>query len=643
VRAGLDLRAKVATVSTRQARGRNIEDRLKDIQHEILVAVASGEPLPRVMDLVCRRAEEVAQSAICSVLHVDTAGCLHPLAAPSLPDAYSQAIDGFKIGPMAGSCGSAAFLGEPVEVVNIKTDPRWADFRDAALALGLKACWSSPIKSHEGRVIGTFAFYFRRARRASQLEKRIVARCAHVCAIAIEHWTAQDRIRRLAYADPLTGLGNRTLLAEKFPEILKWARARGKKVAVFYVDLNGFRTINAIRGHKIGDRLLCALAERIRETCPEVDLIARLGADEVLVVQAEKQSSAEFETIASTLSRTLSEPYSLGSNIDLKVGVSIGVARFPDDGVDLDALMGQADTALRQVKSTGRSGHAFYTVKLDAERRARQAFEKDVAAAAAAGQLSLAFQPQADARTCAVKGFEALLRWNHPIHGFVSPEKFIPAAEACGAIADIGVFVLRQALSQARKWPRHLRVAVNVSPAQIAHPDFARVVGDALDGAAVEPSRLELEVTEGLFISDAEAALETLNKVKALGVSVAIDDFGTGYSSLSTLRSFPFDRIKIDRSFIVDMTTNEHAAAIVNAIMGLGRAMGRLVIAEGVETAEQLDHLQRQGCNEVQGYLIGKPLPIECYSEVMGAPLAARPYAPGDKRLSGRHARTATA
>lgn len=630
-------------MSTRQARGRNIEDRLKDIQHEILVAVASGEPLPRVMDLVCRRAEEVALSAVCSVLHVDAAGRLHPLAAPSLPDDYSQAIDGFKIGPMAGSCGTAAFLGEPVEVVNIKTDPRWVEFGPAALALGLKACWSSPIKSAEGRVIGTFAFYFRRARRASQLEKRIVARCAHVCAIAIEHWTAQDRIRRLAYADPLTGLGNRALLAEKFPEVLAYARAHGKKVAVFYIDLNGFRTINAVRGHKVGDRLLCALAERIRQTCPDVDLIARLGADEVLVVQAEQQSPAEFEAIAHALSRELSEPYSLGPNVDLKVGVSIGIARFPDDGTDLDALMGQADTALRQVKSAGQSGHAFYTAKLDAERRARQAFEKDVAAAAAAGQFSLAFQPQADARTCTVKGFEALLRWNHPIHGFVPPEKFIPAAEACGAIADIGVFVLRQALHQARKWPRHLRVAVNVSPAQIAHPDFARLVGDALDEAAVEPWRLELEVTEGLFISDAEAALETLNKVKALGVSVAMDDFGTGYSSLSTLRSFPFDRIKIDRSFIFDMTTNKDAAAIVNAIMGLGRAMGRLVVAEGVETVEQLSHLQRQGCNEVQGYLIGKPLPIECYSEVTGAPLTAQPYVEDGARISRHQVGTATA
>jgi diguanylate cyclase (GGDEF)-like protein len=628
-------------VSARTSRGRNVEDRLKDIQHEILVAVASGKPLAEVMALVCTRAEEVAPDAVCSVLRVDSAGRLRPLAAPSLPDAYSQSIDGARIGPMAGSCGTAAFLGEPVEVVSIKTDPRWVEFRDAALALGLKACWSSPIKSHENRVIGTFAFYFRRARRASRLEKRIVARCAHVCAIAIEHWAAHDRIRRLAYADPLTGLGNRALLAEKFPEILEHARAHGREVAVFYIDLNGFRTINATHGHKIGDRLLCAMTERIREICQEADLSARLGADEFLVVQAERKSPAEFEAMARALSDGLSKPYSLEPTLDLKVGVAIGIARFPGDGANLDELMGEADIALRQIKNAGRGGYAFYTARLDAERCARQAFERDVSVAAAAGQLSVVFQPQADARTPAVKGFEALVRWNHPIHGFVPPAKFIPAAEACGAIADIGAFVLRQALQQAARWPSHLRVAVNVSPAQIGHPDFARHVESALAEAGVEPSRLEIEVTESLFIYDAEAALATLKKIKALGVSVAMDDFGTGYSSLSTLRSFPFDRIKIDRSFIFDMIGNRDASAIVSTIMELGRAMDRLVVAEGVETEEQLKQLQLLGCNEVQGYLIGKPQPIEGYADVTGMPPPPRPRATGSARKF-KQPRTAT-
>lgn len=605
-------------MSGSRTRSRNVEDRLKDIQHEILVAVASGEPLADVMALLCRRAEEVAPNAICSILRVDSEGRLRPLAAPSLPDAYSDTIDGVAIGPMVGSCGSAAYFGEPVEVVNIRTDPRWANFKEFALALGLKACWSSPIKSHDTRVVGTFAFYFRRTRAASRLEKRIVDRCAHLCALAIEHWETQGRIRHLAFTDSMTGLGNRALLAEEFPRVLKRAGDLGKEVAIFYVDLNGFRSINAARGHKVGDQLLRAVAERIRKACVEADLAARLGADEFLIVKTEEHGGSEFDALAAALSTALSERYSIDAATELKVGASIGIARFPHDGEDLDALMGQADTALAQVKSSGRPGYAFYTAKLDAERRARRAFERDVSVAAVAGQLSLVFQPQADAHTGTIRGFEALLRWNHPIHGYIPPAKFIPAAEACGAIEDIGAFVLRKALALAAGWPSHLRVAVNVSPAQIVHADFAQLVEDALAESGVDASRLEIEVTESLFIYDASTALETLKRLKALGVSVAMDDFGTGYSSLSTLRSFPFDRIKIDRSFIGDMVSNKDAAAIVNSIMSLGRAIGRLVIAEGVETSAQLELLRLQGCNEVQGYLIGKPLPIELYANVTG-------------------------
>ncbi|MGE0024219.1 MAG: putative bifunctional diguanylate cyclase/phosphodiesterase, partial [Hyphomicrobium sp.] len=612
-------------LSVKKKRRRNVEDRLKDMQHEILVAIASGNALPAVMTLLCERAEEVATSAICSVLLVDSEGRMRPIAAPSLPDAYSQGIDGYPIGPMVGSCGSAAYLGEPVEVTNIKTDTRWDAFREPALALGLKACWSSPIKSHDGRVVGTFAFYFRRARRASALEKRLVERCTHVCAIAIEHWTAQARVRNLAYSDPLTGLGNRALLAEEFPRILDQATKPGEEVAVFYVDIDGFRAINAARGHKLGDQLLCSVAARIREACAGAALTARLGADEFLVVKTGAGGEQDFDATAAALSEALRAPYRLDGSVDVRAGASIGIARFPGDGTDLDALVGKADTALGQVKSAGKGGHAFYTAKIDAERRARQAFERDVSAAVAAGQLSLVFQPQADALTCRVKGFEALLRWNHPIHGFVSPATFIPAAESCGAIEEIGAFVLREALARTAQWPAHLRVAVNVSPAQIVHADFAALVETALAETGVAPSRLEIEVTESLFIYDAETALRTLERLKTLGVSVAMDDFGTGYSSLSTLRSFPFDRIKIDRSFINDMTSNNDAAAIVSSVMGLGRAIGRLVIAEGVETQEQLELLQQQGCHEVQGYLIGHPLPIERYSHVtLGGELALR-------------------
>jgi diguanylate cyclase (GGDEF)-like protein len=430
------------------------------------------------------------------------------------------------------------------------------------------------------------------------------------------------RIRRLAYTDALTGLGNRALVAERLPEILARAEGAGKEVAIFSVDLNGFRAINATRGQKIGDQLLRAMAARIRKGADGAELVARLGGDEFLVVEMERESSAEFEVTAGRLSASLSDRYVVDGDVEIRASSSIGIARFPRDGSDLDSLLGNADTALRSLKSSGRPGHVLYTAQMDAEKRARRAFESDISMAACAGQLSLVYQPQAEAATCTVTGFEALLRWNHPIHGFVSPAKFIPAAEACGAIVDIGAFVLKQALIHASRWHERMRVAVNVSPAQIVHADFAELVARLLAETRVDPARLEIEVTESLFINEGDIALKTLEAVKRLGVSVAIDDFGTGYSSLGTLRAFPFDRIKIDRSFVFDMVSNKDAAAIVDAILCLGRAMGRPVVAEGVETRAQIEELQRHGCSEVQGYLIGKPLPIDQYLDIVGASAA---------------------
>ncbi len=610
-------REEAEVKTKRKRRTEPIEKRLKDIQHEILVAVASGKPLHDVMTLLCARAEEIAPDTICSVIRVDSEGRLRPLAAPSLPDDYSRGIDGLAIGPMIGSCGSAAYYGEPVEVRSIRTDPRWVDFRDAALALGLRACWSSPIKSHDGRVVGTFAFYFSTARKPSKTEKYIVELCAHLCALAIEHWDAQARIHHLAYTDTLTGLGNRALLSEHFSDILARAHAMSKEVAVFYIDLDGFRAINDLRGHKAGDQLLCRVADRIRAITGEADLIARLGSDEFLIVKTQGEDRNEFVTLAQRLSEQLSGRYGLEADVEVKAAASIGVACFPGDGKDLDGLMGHADTALCRVKRENRSGYAFYSCEMDAEKHARRSFERDVSLAAAAGQLSVVYQPQANVESCDIIGFEALLRWKHPIHGFVSPEKFIPAAEACGVITEIGAFVLREALAQAARWPDHLRVSVNASPAQIVHVDFAHLVEETLRASNVDPSRLEIEVTESLFIYDSNAAMKTLERLKALGVSVAIDDFGTGYSSLSTLRSFPFDRIKIDRSFVADMVENSDAAAIVNSILSLGRALARPVIAEGVETQLQLEMLRDLDCSEVQGYLIGKPLPIAKYAQIV--------------------------
>ncbi len=345
----------------------------------------------------------------------------------------------------------------------------------------------------------------------------------------------------------------------------------------------------------------------------------RLGGDEFLVVAGALDERGAFEALAEKLVAGVNGRYQLDQGLDAAIGVSIGVACFPEDGRDLDTLIAHADTALYRVKNGGRRGYAFFDSAMEREQRERRALERDVSLALEAGQLSLVYQPLADMRFGTIEGFEALMRWHHPQRGFVSPAEFIPAAESCGAIGDMGAFALRAACREASTWPAPLRIGVNVSPAQIVLADFAGLVEEILTETGLDPRRLEIEVTESLFIRDAHTALQTLQRLHSIGVSVAIDDFGTGFSSLGTLRSFPFDRIKIDRSFVNTMALDADDAAIVNSVLGLGRAMALLVVAEGVETHEQLQLLRQLGCHHVQGYLIGKPLPIGAYTHVTNA------------------------
>lgn len=560
--------------------------------------------------------ERLAPDVVCSILTVDEGKRLRHLAGPSLPDHYYRAIDGVAIGPGVGSCGTAAHFGHPVEVVDIATDPLWKDFKEAALPLGLRACWSSPIFAHDHRVVGTFAFYFRTPRGASAFERDVVAASVHLCAIAIEQWQTHRTISQLAFQDPLTHLGNRAMLKGRLNDILEAASDAAKGVGLFYLDLDGFKAVNDLHGHARGDELLCQVAGRLSSAAANADLIARLGGDEFLVVATGCDS---FERLAEQLLAAVNGRYQLEHGLDITIGASIGVARFPQDGKDLDTLLAHADIALYRVKNGGRRAYAFFNARMEREKREQRALERDISFALQGGQLSMVYQPLADMRYGTVEGFEALMRWTHPQRGSVSPADFIPAAENCGVITDIGAFALREACREAATWRAPLQISVNVSPAQIVATDFAGLVEETLAQTGLDPRRLEVEVTESLFIRDAHSALRTLQRLHRLGVSVAIDDFGTGFSSLGTLRSFPFDRIKIDRSFVRSMDLNPDDAAIVNSVLGLGRALALLVVAEGVETQEQLQVLRQLGCHHVQGYLIGKPLPIAAYDHLVNA------------------------
>ena len=406
------------------------------------------------------------------------------------------------------------------------------------------------------------------------------------------------RLNELAFYDPLTALHSRAALKVSLARILEQADKNQDVVGILYLDLDGFRAVNDLHGQAVGDVLLSRVANRLRSINADPDLIFRMGGDEFLIVKLGASEPADFEAKGRSLIDGLGGPYVLETGQTIIVSASVGMACFPADGSNQEELIAAAETALHHAKKTG-SRLTVFDPKMQAAEQRRRALEHDIAFAVERDELTVVFQPQADAQSCTISGFEALVRWHHPKLGMVSPTEFIPAAEASGAICAIGAFVLREACKQAASWAEPLRIAVNVSPMQIVRGDFSQVLEDTLRETGLSPNRLEVEVTESLFIQDRNSASKNLTSVKELGVSVAIDDFGTGYSSLSTLRAFPFDRIKIDRSFVFDMVGNSDAAAIVNSVLGLGRAMGLTVVAEGVENEEQLNLLRLLGCHVI--------------------------------------------
>jgi diguanylate cyclase (GGDEF)-like protein len=422
-----------------------------------------------------------------------------------------------------------------------------------------------------------------------------------------ERQRAEARIHHLARHDPLTDLPNRTLLKERMDEALKQVK-RGESMAVLCMDLDRFKSVNDTLGHPVGDALLRAVADRIRALTRDVDTVARFGGDEFAVIQVGTDQPQGATALAERLVEVLCSPFEIDEH-QIVIGCSIGVAIAPSDGENADLLIKKADTALYRAKLDGRATYRFFEAGMDARAQARRSLELDLRKALINAELELHYQPLVNLDRGEVSSFEALVRWNHPARGRISPADFIPLAEETGLIVPIGEWALRQACADAATWPEHIKVAVNLSPVQFKSESLVRAVFSALTAAALAPSRLELEITETVLLQDSEATLGMLHRLRALGVRISMDDFGTGYSSLSYLRSFPFDKIKIDRSFITDIAHSDQSQAIVQAVTSLGQTLGMATTAEGVETSEQLEHLRAQGCTEVQGYFFSPAKP----------------------------------
>ena len=424
---------------------------------------------------------------------------------------------------------------------------------------------------------------------------------------------AEEQIKYMAGHDPLTGLPNRTLLREKIDRELA---ASGKTTALLCLDLDRFKEVNDTLGHAVGDLLLKAVADRLTACLREGDSIARLGGDEFVVFQADVESRDQASTLARRIVDVVDRTFIIDGK-PIHIGVSIGIAMAPGDGDIADSLLRHADTALYRAKANGRGTFCFFETAMDANREERRKLEFDLQQALESEQFEIYYQPQVATDSERVVGFEALLRWHHPERGLVSPAEFIPLAEESGLIVPIGEWVLRQACKDAASWPANISVAVNLSPLQFRSQTLAHMVVSALDDAGLPASRLELEITESVLLTDNDTVLTTLHHIRSLGVRIAMDDFGTGYSSLSYLRLFPFDKIKIDQSFIRELGNSKDCAAIVKAVVDLGASLGITTTAEGVETSDQLSRVREQGCSEIQGYLFGKPLPLSSVHELL--------------------------
>ena len=451
-------------------------------------------------------------------------------------------------------------------------------------------------------------------RRVEERTSRLVDANQRLKVEIADRQESQARSQYLAYHDSLTGLGNRLLFKEQLEEALKDVSVTPHPLAVLFLDLDGFKAVNDTLGHSVGDLLLKSVATKLRDILPRTDRIARLGGDEFAILQISATQPGSSIALAEKIIEVVGQPNSIDGH-DVTVGASVGIAVAHPGDMNTENFLKSADLAMYSAKSDGRGTYRMFDPAMDAIVQARRLLERDMRTALAQDGFRLFYQPLVNLQSKKVTAFEALMRWQHPERGMVPPSDFIPVAEEMGLIVQLGEWALRQACAEATEWPDGICVSVNLSPLQFSKGNLVSSVMSALASAGLPASRLELEITESVLLEKSERNITILNQLRGLGVRISMDDFGTGYSSIGYLRSFPFDKIKIDQSFVRDLLVDEGSLAIVRAIAGLGASFGMTTTAEGVETEEQMRCLNLEGCIEVQGYLYSKPVPA---NEIVG-------------------------
>ncbi|HEY3659067.1 MAG TPA: EAL domain-containing protein [Steroidobacteraceae bacterium] len=617
----LAMEASFALESLQREADRRYQATILADQNRILNQVASGADLTVIFTTLAQFVEAQSDGGFCSLVALDQKGSPYLLGlAPSLPEGLEREI--------SGPCTEAICSRSPVVVEDLAAYPLEAPLRDFVRQAGLHSVSAWPILGSKGQVLGALALYSRRRDNPHRLNAHLVGICTDLAGIAIESRWAADRIQHLAHHDDLTGLPNRLLFNYHLPRALARAQRVGGAVGVLFLDLDRFKVINDTLGHGAGDDVLCQVSKHLLECLRETDTLARVGGDEFTLLVEQFDTPQDLGDIAQKLLAATARTLAINGQ-EYHLSGSIGIAIYPKDGVDSASLLKNADIAMYRAKSSGRNNYQFYSSDINIHSVERLSLENQLRHAVARREFEVHYQPKVNIQTGRISGAEALVRWRHPQRALLLPGEFIFVAEEVGLIGSIGRLVLDTVCADAKRWRDEglapIRIAINLSAQQFADSRLLEDLDSVLRETGCDPHALEFEITESVVMTSPDKALLLLEQIKEHGITVAIDDFGTGHSSLAYLKRFPVDSVKIDYTFIRDIAVDPNDLAITKAIIALGHSMGLKVVAEGVESATQLEILRRVRCDEFQGFLFSGAVPAAEFEQVLTAEDSAQP------------------